>query len=64
MIYFYMEQDRQILTLKAPHKNCSSRNFNFLLLSFEENKALFFMSVLCLAEDSHKTSSLILSEKQ
>ena len=27
------------LTLKAPNKNCSSRHFNFLLLSFEENKA-------------------------
>ena len=28
-----------ILTLKAPNKNCSRRHFNFLLLSFEENKA-------------------------
>ena len=27
------------LTLKAPSKNCSRRHFNFLLLSFEENKA-------------------------
>ena len=27
------------LTLKAPNKNCSRRHFNFLLLSFEENKA-------------------------
>ena len=26
------------LTLKAPNKNCSRRHFNFLLLSFEENK--------------------------
>ena len=25
------------LTLKAPNKNCSRQNFNFLLLSFEEN---------------------------
>ena len=32
------EQNLYILTLKAPHKNCS-RHFNFLLLSFEENKA-------------------------
>ena len=29
----------QILTLKAPNKNCSRRHFNFFLLSFEENKA-------------------------
>ena len=27
-----------LLTLKAPNKNCSRRHFNFLLLSFEENK--------------------------
>ena len=30
--------DRE-LTLKAPNKNCSRRHYNFLLLSFEENKA-------------------------
>ena len=30
---------RCILTLKAPNKNCSRRHFNFLILSFEENKA-------------------------
>ena len=29
---------RYVLTLKAPNKNCSRRHFNFLLLSFEENK--------------------------
>ena len=29
-------------TLKASNKNCSRRHFNFLLLSFEENKACFF----------------------
>ena len=34
------------LTLKAPNKNCSRRHFNFLLLSFEENKAWFFMWIL------------------
>ena len=28
-----------LLTLKALNKNCSRRHFNFLLLSFEENKA-------------------------
>ena len=28
-----------ILTLKVPNKNYSRRHFNFLLLSFEENKA-------------------------
>ena len=28
-----------LLTLKAPNKNYSRRHFNFLLLSFEENKA-------------------------
>ena len=27
------------LTLKTPNKNCSRQHFNFLLLSFEENKA-------------------------
>ena len=30
---------QQYLTLKAPNKNCSRPHFNFLLLSFEENKA-------------------------
>ena len=52
------------LTLKAPNKNCNRRDFNFLLLSLEENKAWFFMWILCLAEDSLETSSLIFSEKQ
>ena len=35
----------------------------FLLLAFKENKAWFFMWILCLAEDSLETSSLIFSEK-
>ena len=48
------------LTLKAPNKNCSRRHFNFLLLSFEENKASCFMWILCLEEDSHETSSYFL----
>ena len=52
------------LTLKAPSKNCSRRHFNFLLLSFKENKAWFFMWIPCLVEDSLETSSLIFSEKQ
>ena len=30
---------RQLLTLKAPNKNCSRRHFKFLLLYFEKNKA-------------------------
>ena len=29
------------ITLKAPNKNCSRQHFNFLLLSFEENKLDF-----------------------
>ena len=53
-----------MLTLKALNKNCSRRHFNFLLFSFEENKAWCFKWILCLAEDSHETSSLIFSEKQ
>ena len=52
------------LTLKAPNKNCSRRHFNFLLLSFKENKAWFFRWILCLAENSFEISSLIFSEKQ
>ena len=36
----------------------------FLLLSFEENKAWFFMWILCPAEDSLEASNLIFSEKQ
>ena len=28
-----------VLPLKAPNKTCSRRHFNFLILSFEENKA-------------------------
>ena len=31
------------LTLKVPNKNCSRQHFNFLLLSFKENKAGFFL---------------------
>ena len=37
---------------------------DILILSFEENKALFFMWILCPAEDSLETSSLIFSEKK
>ena len=33
------------LTLKAPNKNCSRQHFNFLLLSFEENKGLIFQRI-------------------
>ena len=54
---------RYSLTLKAPNKNCSRWHFNFLLLSFKESKAWFLMWILCLAEDSLETSSLIFSEK-
>ena len=36
----------------------------FLILLFLENKAWFFMWILCQAEDSLETSSLIFSEKQ
>ena len=35
-------------TLKAPNKNCSWRHLNFSLLSFEENKAWFFLWIVCL----------------
>ena len=52
------------LTMKAPNKNWSRRHFIFLLLSFKENKAWFFMWILCLAEDSLDLSNLIFSEKQ
>ena len=51
---------RYVLTLKAPNKNYSRRHFNFLLLSFKENKTWCFMWILCLAEDSLETSSLII----
>ena len=47
-----------VLILEAPYKNCSRRHFIFLLLSFEENKAWFFLWILCLAEDSLETLSL------
>ena len=53
-----------ILTLYAPNKNCSRRHFDFLLLSFKENKAWFFIWILCIAEDSLETLCLIFSEKQ
>ena len=52
------------LILKVSNKNCSSRHFKFLLLSFWKNKTWFFLWILCLAEDSLETSSLIFSEKQ
>ena len=38
ILSFYL-QELEKLTLKAPNKNRSRRYFNFLLLSFEENKA-------------------------
>ena len=61
---FFAVLRNQKLTLKVPNKNCSRQHFTFLLLSFEQNKAWFFMWILCLAEDSLETSSLIFSEKQ
>ena len=58
-------QQGLILTLKQSTKQkLQLRTLNFLLLSFKENKAWCFMWILCLAEDSHETSSLIFSEKQ
>ena len=39
--------DWAAFTLKATNRNCSWRHFNFLHLSFEENKAWFFMWILC-----------------
>ena len=50
--------------LYSAKQNCSRRHFNFLLLSFRENKACFSMWILCPAEDSLEISSLIFSEKQ
>ena len=34
-----LKEYKLTLTLKAPNKNCSRRHFNFLFLSFKENKA-------------------------
>ena len=62
--WLYFRGGHRILTLKALNKNWSRRHFNFWLLSFEEKKAWRFKWILCLAEDSLETSSLIFSEKQ
>ena len=51
---------RFYLTLKVPNKNCNKQHFNLFLSSFEDNKAWFFMWILCLAEDSLKTLSYFL----
>ena len=51
--------------LKCQTKIAAKDILLFLLISCEENKAWFFMWILCcLAEDSLETSSLIFSEKQ
>ena len=52
------------LTLNAPTKIAADDILIFYLYFFEENKAWFFMWILCLAEDSLERSSLIFSEKQ
>ena len=52
------------LTLKRQIKIAADDTLIFLLLFLEENKAWSFMWILCLAEDSHKISSLIFSEKK
>ena len=49
---------------KWTNKNCSRQHFNFYFYLSKKNKAWFFMWILCLAEDSLETSSLIFSEKQ
>ena len=54
------QQTLWTLTLKAPNENGSRRHFNSLPSHFGENKAWFFMWILCLAEDSLKTSSYFL----
>ena len=64
MIRVFADDTEVALPLKVPNKNCSRRHFNFLFLSLKENKTWFFMWILCLAEDSLETSSLIFSEKQ
>ena len=38
-IWHNCQKNFPVLTLKAWNKNCSRRIFNFLFLSFEENKA-------------------------
>ena len=48
--------------LKRQTKIAADDSLLFLVLSFEENKAWFFMWILRLAEDSFETSSLIFSE--
>ena len=52
------------LYITAKKKIAADDTLNFSLLSSEENKAWYFMLILCLAEDSHKISSIIFSEKQ
>ena len=44
--------------IAADNTNCT------VLVSFEENKAWWFMWILCQAEDSHEISSHIFSGKQ
>ena len=51
-------------TLIEPSKTAADNTFIFILLSFEENKAWYYMWILCLAEDSYEISNLIFSEKQ
>ena len=57
MIYSKLQEP----TFKAPKEIAAD---DILLLSFNGNKAWFFMWILCPAEDSPEISSLIFSEKQ
>ena len=60
----FMPWNRCLINPQSAKQKLQQTTFNFSLLSFEENKAWFFMWILCLAEDSLETSSLIFSEKQ
>ena len=59
-----LELNRFFQPLKRQTKIAADNILISLLLSFEENKAWFFVWIRCLAEDSPETSSLIFSEKQ
>ena len=58
-------QVRSALNPSSAKQTCSRRHFNYLLLSFKENKADFFhVKPLPSREDSLETSSLIFSAIQ
>ena len=58
LCFLFVGDETLMLAFKAPRQNCSRRH-SICFIIFIENMALYFMWIVCLADDSHEISSLV-----